>query len=161
MRSSCYWKYTLTLTNHKWCQRFSKDASHNICTRFLCDYVINSRIYSWLFFPYFQGLFFISTGEIARLSQYQWRRSSLNKPQQTANNGRDGVSNHQPHHCLLNRLFSRRSKETSRLRWPVNSPHTGPVTRKNVSIWWRHHDPRDFQEFLQLITNHIIWDLKI
>ena len=21
-------------------------------------------------------------------------------------------------------------------RWPVNSPHTGPVTRK---IWWRHH----------------------
>ena len=26
-------------------------------------------------------------------------------------------------------------------RWPVNSPHTGPVTR-NVYIWWRHHaDP--------------------
>ena len=26
-------------------------------------------------------------------------------------------------------------------RWPVNSPHKGPVTRKNVSIWWRHHEP--------------------
>ena len=25
-------------------------------------------------------------------------------------------------------------------RWPVNSPHKWPVTRKNVSIWWRHHD---------------------
>ena len=24
-------------------------------------------------------------------------------------------------------------------RWPVNSPHKWPVTRKNVSIWWRHH----------------------
>ena len=24
-------------------------------------------------------------------------------------------------------------------RWPVNFPHKGPVTRKNVSIWWRHH----------------------
>ena len=24
-------------------------------------------------------------------------------------------------------------------RWPVNSPHKRPVTRKNVSIWWRHH----------------------
>ena len=24
-------------------------------------------------------------------------------------------------------------------RWPVNSPHKGPVTRK-ISIWWRHHD---------------------
>ena len=23
-------------------------------------------------------------------------------------------------------------------RWPVKSPHTGPVTRK-ISIWWRHH----------------------
>ena len=24
-------------------------------------------------------------------------------------------------------------------RWSVNSPHKGPITRKNVSIWWRHH----------------------
>ena len=24
-------------------------------------------------------------------------------------------------------------------RWPVNSPHKWPVTRKNISIWWRHH----------------------
>ena len=43
--------------------------------------------------------------------------------------------NHQPHGCLLNRLFRRRSKKTSKLRvtglcvWyspvPVNSPHKG------------------------------------
>ena len=47
-------------------------------------------------------------------------------------------SNHQPHDCLLNRLFRRRSKNTSKLRVsglcegnsPVNSPHKGPVTRK-------------------------------
>ena len=55
-------------------------------------------------------------------------------------NGHDGVSNHQPHDCLLNRLFWRRSKKTSKLRvtglcvgnspGPVNSPHKGPVTRK-------------------------------
>ena len=25
-------------------------------------------------------------------------------------------------------------------RWPVNSPYKGPVTRKKVSIWCRHHD---------------------
>ena len=31
-------------------------------------------------------------------------------------NGHDGVSNHQPHHCLLNRLFGCRSKKTSKLR---------------------------------------------
>ena len=31
-------------------------------------------------------------------------------------NGHDGVSNHQPHDCLLNRLFRRRSKKISNLR---------------------------------------------
>ena len=56
-------------------------------------------------------------------------------------NDHDGVSNHQPHGCLLNRLFRRRSKKTSKLRviglgcvgnspGPVNSPHKEPVTRK-------------------------------
>ena len=50
------------------------------------------------------------------------------------------VSNHQPYGCLLNRLFRRRSKKTSKLHvtglfvgnspGPVNSPHKGPVTRK-------------------------------
>ena len=42
---------------------------------------------------------------------------------------RDGVSNHQPHDCLLSRLFRRRSKKGIH-RWPVNSPIKGPVTRK-------------------------------
>ena len=27
-------------------------------------------------------------------------------------------------------------------RSPVNSPHKRPVTRKKVSIWWRHHGIR-------------------
>ena len=60
-------------------------------------------------------------------------------------NERDGVSNHQPHECLLNRLFRRRSKKTSKLRvtglCAVNSPVTSePVTRQNFSIWWLHHE---------------------
>ena len=52
----------------------------------------------------------------------------------------DGVSNHWCLDCSLNRLFRRRSKKTSKLRvtvlcggihrWPVNSPHKGPVTRQ-------------------------------
>ena len=55
-------------------------------------------------------------------------------------NGRYGVSNHQPQDILLNRLFKRRSNNTSKLRvtglcvrgihrWPVNSPHKWSVTR--------------------------------
>ena len=64
-------------------------------------------------------------------------------------NWRDGVSNHQPHDCLLNRLFGRRSKKTSKLYvtglYAGNSPVTGefPVQKdsnvENDSIWWRHH----------------------
>ena len=61
---------------------------------------------------------------------------------QWRHNDHDRVSNHQPHGCLLNLLFRRRSKKTSKLRvtglcvgnspGPVNSPHKGPVTRKMV-----------------------------
>ena len=71
------------------------------------------------------------------------------KPLRWRHNGRDGVSNHHPHDCLLNRLFGRRSKQTSKLRvtglCEGNSPVTGefPTQRasnaENVSIWWRHH----------------------
>ena len=35
---------------------------------------------------------------------------------QWRHNGCDDVSNHQPYHCLLNHLFRRRSKKTSKLR---------------------------------------------
>ena len=62
---------------------------------------------------------------------------------------RDGVSNHQPHDCLLNGLFRRRSKKISKLRvtglCEGNSPGTGEFpaqmasNAENVSIWWRHH----------------------
>ena len=48
---------------------------------------------------------------------------------QRRHNGCGGNSNHQPHHCLLNRLFRRRSKKTPKLRvtglCAVNSPVTG------------------------------------
>ena len=52
-------------------------------------------------------------------------------------NGRDNVSNHQTHDCLLNRLFRRRSKKTSKLRvtglcaW--NSPVTGEFSAQMAS----------------------------
>ena len=56
-------------------------------------------------------------------------------------NWRDGVSNHQPHDCLLNHSFGHRSKKTPKPRvtdlcewwihrWLVNCPYKWPVTRK-------------------------------
>ena len=41
---------------------------------------------------------------------------------------RDGVSNHQPHDCLLNRLFRCRSKKTSNLRVNGLCERNSPVT---------------------------------
>ena len=59
---------------------------------------------------------------------------NLSHSLQWRHNGNDSVSNHQPHNCLLNRLFRRRSKKTSKLRvtglCAGNSPHKWPVTRK-------------------------------
>ena len=64
-------------------------------------------------------------------------------------NGRNSVSYYQPHDCLLNRLFRRRSKKTSNHRITGlcvgHSPGTGEFpaqmahNAENVSIWWRHH----------------------
>ena len=64
------------------------------------------------------------------------RKGSL----QLHHNDHNGVSNHQPHGCLLHRLLRLKSKKTSMLRvtgfcagnspGPVNSPQKGPVRRK-------------------------------
>ena len=75
-----------------------------------------------------------------------WRGVSL----QWRHKDHDSVSNHQPHGSLLNRLFRRRSKKTSKLRvtglcvgnspGPVDSPNKWPLTRKmfpfdDVIMW--------------------------
>ena len=60
---------------------------------------------------------------------------------QWCHNGRDGVSNHQPLECLYSTVYSgadqRKYQNSASLafvlgirRWPVNSPHKWPFTRK-------------------------------
>ena len=75
--------------------------------------------------------------------------SRLSLSSRWRHNGRDGVSNHQHHDYLLNRLFRHRSKKTFKLRVTGlcggNSPGTGEFpaqmasNAESVSIWWRHH----------------------
>ena len=79
---------------------------------------------------------------------YKQEESKLNfnKMLQWRHNERDGVSNRRRLHCLLNRLFKRRSKKTSKLR--VTGPCEGnpPVTgglpprrgRNAENVRWRH-----------------------
>ena len=64
--------------------------------------------------------------------------------------GHKDVSNHQPHDCLLNRSFRRRSNKTLNPRitdlCAGNSPVTGEFPAQmaskaeDISIWWRHHE---------------------
>ena len=103
-----------------------------------------TRSMSWLLMP----RLLTSPGYI------QWRH-----------NGRNSVSNHQPHDCLLNRLFRRRSKKTSKLRvtglCAGNSPVTGEFpaqmasNAENASIWWRHHDQRS--SYWQYMVNNVLF----
>ena len=85
------------------------------------------------------------------------------QPLRWRHNGRDIVSNHQPHDCLLNRLFRRRSKKTSKfcVTGPCvgNSPGTGEFpaqmtsNAENISIWWRHHAHTYFNEMGKPISS--------
>ena len=54
-------------------------------------------------------------------------------------NERDGVSNHHRLDCLLNRLFRRRSKKTSKLCVTGEFPAQKASNTDIFSIWWRHH----------------------
>ena len=115
-----------------------------IKANFVVQKVMQLRGYPWLVrsrsdlvFVYPQASFSVWPDE--HIMTLQWRHR-----------GRDGVSNHQPHDCLLNRVFRRRSKKTSKLRviglCAGNSAVTGEFpaqmagNAENVSFWWRHHD---------------------
>ena len=80
-------------------------------------------------------------------------------------NGRDSVSNHQPHGCLLNRLFRCRSKKTSPLRVTGlcvgNTPGNGEFpaqmasNAENISIWWRHHETYPVASFTKEVNSRL------
>ena len=92
---------------------------------------------------------FSNTVTLRGLSEAPFSGRDELDPLQWRHNDHDIVSNHQPHGCLLNRLFRRRSKKTSKLRvtglCAGNSPETGEFLAQmasyaeNVFIWWRHH----------------------
>ena len=97
------------------CQRVYDDATV-ICVHkswqpgdqvpFLCINTLRLHVNDWawsLYYPiwYLNKMLLCSTD----VYTLHWRH-----------NGRDSVSNHQPHDCVLNHLFRRKSKKTSKLR---------------------------------------------
>ena len=135
----------------------------NMHTRFVCLVhrvvpgrpinVINSSIFFMVVFQSTRQSHDCSiVCDVTLMRSLEWRH-----------NGLDSVSNHQPHACLLNRLFRRKSKKTSKLRVTGlcvgNSPGTGEFpaqmasNAENVSIWWRHHVEWIDQPFIILATS--------
>ena len=115
----------------------------------------NVRCLSWgavfyiLGLPHDEAMLFISLGYGNTTDRTPFPSDTINDyiPLHCCNNERDGVSYHQPHDCLLNRLFRCRLKKTSKLRVTGlcvgNSPGTGEFpaqmssSAENVSIWWQ------------------------
>ena len=89
---------------------------------------------------------------------------------QYRHNGRDSVSNHQPHDCSLNRLFSRRSKKTSKFcvtgLCAGNSPVPGEFpaqmasNAEKVSIWWRHLETNESTALKRKLFCHWVKGLR-
>ena len=100
----------------------------------------------------------IMTGNHTTQGTLQWRYNECN-----------GDSNHQPHECLLNYLFRRRSKKTSKLRITGLCDGNSPVTSEfltqrvsnveDVSIWWRHHNMVKMEFDSLLHWHHMVGDL--
>ena len=107
-----------------WCHTLKSSYRGSLEDRAHVEFLYGCPIFRWVEVTCLHG-------RVARMIALvlQWRH-----------NGRGSVSNHQLHDYLLNRLFRRRSKKTSKLHvtglcagnspGPVNSPHKWPVTRK-------------------------------
>ena len=91
-------------------------------------------------------------------------RHRLDFPLLWRHNGRDSVSNHQPHDCLLN-VYSdtdqRKHQSSASLAFCAgNSPGTGEFPAQmasyaeNVSIWWRHHAKLNIRIWIRNEISH-------
>ena len=115
--------------------------SRELCFMALCLYTLYTFVDSCYSFTYIgcgtgTGAIVYDSPSASKVTETYVGKITLH----WCHNDRDDVSNHQPHDCLLSRLFRRRSKKRQSSaslafvrgihRWPVNSPHKGPVTRK-------------------------------
>ena len=143
---------------------------HQYCLRFQSWWMPNHQLVhqpnNWLLTVMFH-----------RCNVFTWHRHLFFIALQWRHNKHDSVSNHQPHDCLMNRLFGRRSKKTSKLRvtglCAGNSPGTGEfpaqITRKmfpfdDVIMWKFNHcgageGTWKKQNFLQIVrTDTFSWN---
>ena len=91
-----------------WCPAFKSNYSNLFKDRPHIHFIYGSPISKWV-----------------EESWPQYPGQQNGNPLRWRHNGHDAVSNHQPHDCLLNRLFRHRSKQTSKLRVTLCGEFTG------------------------------------
>ena len=134
--------YTFHLYKSVW---YISHAEHFISNKKRCDCMKETRM------PPAQAASLVanSGNTIYGVSVIDRVLSEYSSSLEWRHNGHNGISNHQPHDCSLNRLFRPKSQKTSQLHvtglCEGNSLVTGefPTQRasnaENVSIWWHHH----------------------
>ena len=135
----------LTIENHFFVQNIIGNQSLKCTMLHNCEFSVDFRRAHFKFQRKYPTC-------IQKYMHFMQRWYSLISSLQWRHNERDGVSNHQRLECLLNRLFRRRSKKTSELRFTGLSEGNPPVTGRfpsqgannaeKISIWWRHDDTR-------------------
>ena len=99
-----------TKSSRRWFQWLSSSLGS-------CPYPTTNRFLKW----FVSTCIFYAYLHVARAF---WNTTHIT----VTHNRRDGASNHQPHDCLLNRLFRRRSKKSSKLRVTGLCAGNSPVT---------------------------------
>ena len=136
--------------HHDICNRHPNDVARLAYIGYTqCNYILkiisvhwHSRNWdygvSFVFFRWFTVLCRILTALqiIVFTCSFIQRLLSTHLPLLWRHDGRDGVSNHQPHDCLLIHSFRRRSKETSKLRVTGFCVGNSPVTDQQMHLIW-------------------------
>ena len=175
------WYLVGTLSSYCWCPDATYTLKFLYQIKLIVLFFISNRFLFVCFHGHTQWHAFFANDVVCNvvcnwLTNKDWQlqmdiHSSDNKiPLRWRHNERDGVSNHQPHDCLFNHLFMRRSRKTSKLRvtglCAGNSPVTGefPAQRasnaENVFIWWRHHALKVLGAMTGYLRRNMKWHIS-
>ena len=119
-----------------------------ILARYALHLIITNHFMSFIAYKFLnnkiEAITFITAIKANGSHTLQWRH-----------NGCDGVSNHQPYHCLLNRLFRRRSKKKSELRVTGLCVGNSPVTVEFPAQMASNSEIFPFDDVIMRSTNLI------
>ena len=121
--------YKVTNEGHK--IRYISECKHKVLLCLVLVWLYHQFLWMHvIYYPFFQPCFISNEVGVNR-SVPKHDNTNYIRSSQWRHNERNGVSNHPPYDCLLNRLFKAQIKENVKAlpHWPLCGD----------SIWWRHH----------------------